>query len=362
MSDVIFPAKVTITREVDVYGLPVTRAYVEVDDETKTIPLPAGKPGEPGPRGRPRAPWVKAGEVATEAGLPTGLGADDRGKWWHVLATNDMWTWTGAQWRQSVDAVGPQGPVAPSAIVNVIETISNPKLRIAGADLKGVGAERDLRITVPAGPRGDTGPVGPSGSVRTSDDYDNTVGLVNGSLFAWNRITRKLRAMPPPGPIGLWAKGPADFPATTSLGNFDTIDLVTIDIPALPFAWRPRVNGLIATYADDANRTGYPHVWARLNDPSGQPVAMGLNPFRTLRHEVTLCPYYSEQGGTATANNYGEAARLSASSTVGVVKPYEPAKIYIRIERDKGDATAGSNIQFVKTMPYVQVQALPLRL
>lgn len=362
MSDVTFPARIVITREVDVHGLPITRAYMEVDDPVAELPLPAGREGDAGPRGRPRATWVKAGEVATAADLPTGLGPDDRGKWWHDLATDDMWTWNGTAWKQSVGAVGPQGPVAPGNTLTVSQTVSDPKLRVAAAEITGVGADRDMKLTVPAGLKGPDGPVGDSGSVRTRPDYDDTIGLVEGSLIAWHRGTRKYRAMPPPGPVGLWTKGPADFPASTALANVDTIDLVSIAVPALPYAWRPRVHGRIATYADDSGTSGYPHVWARLNDPAGPPVAMGLNSFRTLQHEVVLTPYYSGQGGTATANNYGEAVRLSPSSPVGIVKPYEQATIYIRVERDKGDATSGSQIRFVNTAPYVQVQAIPTSL
>lgn len=364
MSDVIFPARVTITRELDVHGLPITRAALDVDDETKALPLPLGRPGDPGPRGRPMAPWIKAGEVATAAALPTGLGPDDRGKWWHDLATGDMWTWNGVEWKQSVGAVGPPGPVAVGNTLTVTETISLPKVRAAAAKIVGAGADQTMKVTVPAGSKGPVGPVGASGAIQTSTDYDATAGPVNGSLIAYNRITRKLRPVPPPGPVGMWAKGPADFPATTALANVSTIELVALEIPALPFAWRPRVHGRIATLADStggSNAAGYAHVWVRLNDWNGPIVAFGLNPFRgSLQNENVIAPFFSEQGGTITSGNSPGHARLSPTSTACIVQPYEPATIYVRVERDLGSGSTGSQIQYVKTAPYVQVQAMPL--
>lgn len=362
MSDVVIPARVRITRELDPYGLPITRATLDVDDVTAELPLPGGRKGEQGPRGRPRAPWVKAGEVDSVGDLPVGLGPDDRGKWWHDLATDDMWTWTGTGWKQSAGAVGPSGPVAVGSVVDEVQTIADPKLRVAAAEIVSVAGSHRMKLTVPAGHKGQRGPVGASGSIVTSDDYDATHGPVEGSLFAWSRRTRKFRPTPPAVPIGLWAAGPDAFPATTALENVDTITLVQIDIPALPFSWRPRVYGRVATYADNSGPSGFPHVWARLNDPAGPPVAMGLNGFRTLQHEVVLTPYFSEQGGAAIANNHGQASRLTPSSTIGVVAAYEPASIYVRVERDKGSASSGSNIRFVKTAPYVQVQAIPVAL
>ncbi|NCL75696.1 hypothetical protein [Rhodococcus sp. YH1] len=365
MSDLVIPAKVTITREVDLFGLPITRAHLDVDDDTKGLPLPAGRQGDPGPRGLPRAPWIKAGEVATAAALPTGLGPDDRGKWWHDLATDDMWTWNGSEWKQSVGAVGPRGPVAPDYSLDITQTMSNPKMRVAAAELTGGGGAQSMKLTVPAGPKGPVGPIGASGSLQTSTDYNATAsGPVNGSLIAYDRITRKLRATPPPGPVGMWAKGPADFPATTALANVETIELVILEIPALPFAWRPRVHGRIATLADSTggnNAPGYPHVWARLNDWAGPILAVGLNPFRgSLLNENIIRPHYSEQGGTVSTGNSPGHVRLSPTSTVGVVQPYEPARIYVRVERDLGNASTGSQIQYVKTAPYIQVQAMPL--
>ncbi|OOL31203.1 hypothetical protein GQ85_15065 [Rhodococcus rhodochrous] len=275
-----------------------------------------------------------------------------------------MWTWNGVEWKQSAGAVGPAGPVAPGASLVVAETISDPKMRIGAAKISAAGAALSMKLTVPAGPKGAVGPVGTSGAILTSTDYDSTVGPVDGALIAYNRITRKLRAEPPPGPVGMWAKGSADFPASTALADVSTIDLVSIEIPALPFAWRPRVNGRIATLADStggSTAAGYAHVWARLNDWTGPPVAIGLNPFRgSLMNENQLVPYFSEQTGTVTGGNNPQAARLSPSSTVGVVQPYEPATIYFRVERDLGNGSSGSHVQYVKTAPYVQVQAIPL--
>ncbi len=364
MVDLSFPAQVTITREVDPYGLPVTRADLDVSDTVKALPLPSGPAGEQGPRGRPMPPFRKQGTIANAAARPTGLTPADDGKWWHRLDTDGMDVWTAELgWVHSPDCVGPVGPVGPANTLAVTETISDPALRNAAVVLTGDGAAQAAKVTAPAGLKGIKGPNGVSGPVRQAPDMDQTQGFAKHSAFGWQRNKRAFRAMPPPVIYGPWAKYSSDLPPDPAFANVDTIEVTTIDIPALPFAWRPRVTGRLQVWGSDHQPPGFPHLWARLGDWSGPAVAMGLCSFRVMWVDAILRPYYSETGGVATAAEYGKSVRMSPNSKVGIVAPEQPATIYFRVERAKGTNTGGaSHISYQRAGAYLQVEAIPVRL
>ena len=95
MPNVSFPAKLVVTEEIDLDGVPILTADVTVVGDTQDIPLPGGEQGADGPRGRPRATFLKMGQIANQAARPAGLTANDRGKWWHRVDSNGMDVWCG---------------------------------------------------------------------------------------------------------------------------------------------------------------------------------------------------------------------------------------------------------------------------
>lgn len=361
MNEVVFPARVTITREMDPHGLPITRAYLDVDDESSELPLPAGRQGDPGPRGRPRAPWIKSGEVANAGALPSGLGPDDRGKWWHALDTNSMWTWTGSEWKESVDAAGPRGPVALGSTLHVTETISDPRIRNAGA---AIARGDELRIVTPAGPQGPKGPIGVFGRIREASDYDDTVGPSQNSVFAWARNRRVFRPLPTPMGYGPWSLASSDFAPDSTAANTNLIELGQITIPALPFAWRPRVRGRVLTGGSNTEPYGFAHVWARLGSWDGQPVGHGRNPFLTFASFAEIRPYFSEATGLDTSGSANSTdsppVKLTPSSTVGVVPAHEEVTIYLRVERASTSSNPVNTIYHRQAGAYFEVYAIPV--
>lgn len=361
MEEIVVPARVKITRELDVHGLPITRATLDVGDEVGATPLPRGRPGTRGPRGRPRATWIKSGEVETAAELPDDLGPDDRGKWWHERSTNDMLTWDGSQWIRSRDAVGPAGPVAPGSNLRVVETQSSPRIRVAGASIV---AGESMRVVVPAGERGPQGPRGIAGPILESQDFDPTSGLADGATFAWARNGRRFRMMPPVNGVGPWSAGPDDIAPDSSPAAVNLIELASITVPPLPFAWRPWVHGIVQTLG--GTKDARPHVFARLDDWNGPPVGHGRQSFgSSLPLWVNVTPYYSDQRGAATLGNSVSAQRVSPLSEFGVVAANTEATIYFRVERLGTSSTndgSGPSISHRRDRAYFQVHAMPVQM
>ncbi|MFH5209278.1 hypothetical protein ACHIPZ_13890 [Antrihabitans sp. NCIMB 15449] len=371
---VTFPATMIVDRQVSVTGLPTLQATLEVSEEVKTLPLPTGKQGADGPRGIPRATWIRQDPPIANAGArPVGLTDADIGKWWQRLDDNGMDTWTDIGWVHSANCVGVQGPIAFPNQVEVTETLSVPKVRTAGMLLTGPSTEQGARVTVPSGVRGIQGDPGPSTAIRTRTDYDDTIGPVHNSMFAWrNRSnivqlskTGKFRAQFPVS-YGPWAKYGTDFAVPPALSNVDTLELVVIDIPALPFRWRPIVHAVVSLSADGGTPTAQPHLWARLDSPEGPPVgvglyAMGLQGMQSLNASfaTVLRPWFSTTGGFDKGGIYPQV-RLSPSSTACTVEPYAAARIFFRAERSYGTQTTGTSITFSQTGAYAEVRAMPV--
>lgn len=325
MPDIMFPAKVVITREVDIYGLPITTAQLELDEAAAALPLPSGREGDQGQRGRPRATWVKRGTVTNASALTVLDPADrDFGHWWHNLATGGMETWTEIGWVPSPGAVGASGPVAPPYSLTVTDTASNPKISEAGARIADPGPDQSMKVTVPAGVKGDQGPYGSAGLIRASGDYDDTIGPVNGSVFGWNRGTNKFRPLPFPNGFGPWTTASTDFAADASDITDGKRVMATLTIPGLPFAWRPLVHGAFKAAVNGNQGTGFVHAFVRMGTENGPICALGLCEFwGGGARERTIAPHFSQ--------------RLSPSSTVGVVNPLEDLTLYLCMERQGAD-------------------------
>lgn len=329
MADVVFPAKVKITVDTDVDGFEQTEATIEVADQHAQLELPEGPEGDKGPRGVPRATWIKSGTVTNPSQLPSDLTADDAGKWWHDTTTNDMWTWNGTEWKQSVDAVGDIGPVGPANTLDVVKVNRDPNITIAGMKLGGYGANQTAEVTIPAGMKGDKGDPGESGVVRQAPDFDPVKGAVHRSVFAWNRGPRKWRPMPFPNGYGPWAISNTSFMATKNDITAKETTIAEITIPALPFAWRPYCYGTVVL--NKATKNSWPHVWVRINTAgSGVNVAHAVHPFRTnFNFLTTIFPAFMD-------------GKVSPTSTFGVVPPSQETTLYVVLEKQGNeDGTVG---------------------
>ncbi|MFD6518104.1 hypothetical protein [Rhodococcus sp. NPDC060176] len=348
MSDVTFSAKVTISREVDPYGLPVTTADVEVDEYAAALPLPAGREGPQGSRGRPKPTWRKRGSVTNASALALLDPADrEYGHWWHNLATNGMETWTDIGWVSSPGAVGPEGPRPGPYSLSATGTTSEPALTVAGAQIVDGSGPQQLKVTVPAGAKGGKGPIGTAGDIVESADYDDTLGPSNGSLFGWNRGTKKFRPLPFPNGFGPWQSADADFRDDEAGIVDDVRTMGSLTIPPQPFAWRPYVYGMCRAAAGGTRGQSFVHAHVRMNTTDGVVVAYGINPWwdaiaGTIGGEVFIRPSLSRNASTGL--------------TASVVPAGVPVTLLLTMERQ----SMANAWKWWKSPGYLSCYALPV--
>lgn len=343
--DVSFPARLTVDSEDDLDGLPILSATVTPSAEAATLSLPKGPRGVAGPRGVPRTTFQKMGEIANAGARPGGLGADDRGKWWHRLDDDGMDFWTGTAWVHSPAAVGDQGPTAPAAVITPT-TVHNENLTTPAVKITAAGAAMTLQATPPAGLQGPAGPSGSSGSISSADDFDNTVGPTHRSMFGYHQAARTFQVRPAPNGFGPWGWWEGDFNADTTSTN--TITAGSFTLPVLPWAWRPMV--WIAGFAGSDSAAGtYPVLTARLNTPSGVMVAYGAGIRASgATYHLTGMPTFGDDGPKP----------LSPSSTYASIPAGEQATLLVLVERV---GSASINMSWLHTSASVMVWAHPIQ-
>ncbi|GAA5102636.1 hypothetical protein [Nocardia iowensis] len=345
MADITFPAHITIRRVPDVDGLPVLAAQTTISDGSAKLALPPGPPGEPGRRGRPRTTFRKMGTIPNAAARPTGLGPEDRGSWWHRLDDNGMDVWTGTEWRHSPDAVGPQGPVAAPTTITVTETKHQENLTVAAVEFTGAGAEQKVKVTAPAGLRGPKGPPGASGPIIESPDYDKVRAPGVGSVFAYDRSSRKFRSSAAPLGLGPWSWYQEDF-APERQEATGRVEGGTFTIPPLPFRWRPVVYGHIYNRADP-NPEHSAETTVRLHHSQGEIVATCIASSGDWLY-LPVVPCYRD-GTTSKV--------LSPTSDFATVPAGQPANLLVAVEK----VGAGSGkIGFSPTRASIVVFAEPI--
>lgn len=346
MTDVTFPAHVTLTEETDLDGLPVLTASVALGITASALALPDGPDGDQGPPGEPQPPFIKVGTLANSGARPGGLTATDRGRWWHRLDNGSMDFWDGAAWVNLPNAVGATGPVAPANTLTALDVIAEETITTAGLEIKPINSStQTIQLTVPAGARGATGAAGSSGTILTSPDYDSTQGPVNRSMFTYSRTSRRFRPVPPPCGFGPWHWASGDFAADDS-GAVTAYTVLTASMPVLSYAWRPMVHGGLQTFAD----TGcFAHVYARLYSETGVAVAIGSNFWQTYWELTEFGEHYGNP------NSVG----MSPSSDYAVVPANYPSRILVRVERQ---GSTSATIGYKQALAALTVYAMPVKL
>lgn len=348
MTDATFPARITLDEEVDIHGLPVLTASVTLAPSSAAIELPDGPDGDQGPQGLPQAPFIKEGAIADAGSRPGGLGADDRGKWWHRLDDDSMDFWDGAAWvNLGAGSVGPTGPIADPNTLTAAPVVADETITVAGVDIGPINsADQSIQLTVPAGDRGPQGDPGSSGTITTSSDYDNTTGVVERSMFAYSRVTQRFAPTPPPCGYGPWHWADTDFAADNS-GAVDSFKVLTASLPALPFDWRPMCHGAIMLYNDNNAQT-HALVYPRLWNESGVALGIGVNFWQTFWDMVEFTEHYGNP------NSKG----MSPSSDYAVVPAHYESQIVVMVERQGGEGV----ISYQKAGAALTVYAMPVSL
>ncbi|WP_054815430.1 hypothetical protein [Nocardia arizonensis] len=349
MADITFPAHITVRSDPYPDGLPVVTADVAVTGDAAELPLPTGPRGEVGRRGLPRTTFRKMGAIANAAARPSGLGAEDRGKWWHRLDDAGMDVWTGSAWQHSPDAVGPTGPAADANTITVAQTVHDPKLTNAAVIFTGATAAQELSVTAPAGPRGPKGPPGASGSIGEAVDYDGTAGPTAGGVLGYQRNSRKFRPLAAPLGRGPWAWYDTDFAADQAGGSAQFV-AGTFTMPAQPFEWRPVVHGHLSTYCQ-ANGQQTSQVNVRLMHSEGQIVATALPGVAGGGYlMVPFSPTYSDED---------MAKSLSPSSTFATVPAGQPMNLVVTVDRLNVSTTSTGEIGYQRASASLVAYAVP---
>ncbi|MFD7844001.1 hypothetical protein ACFV4K_13850 [Nocardia sp. NPDC059764] len=345
MADTSFPARLTARREHDTAGVPILTATVEISDETADLELPAGPAGEQGRRGRPRTTFRKIGEIPNVAARPTGLGAEDRGSWWHRLDNDGMDVWTGTAWQHSPAAVGPLGPPATPNTLTVDATVHQEHLTEPAVEIDGTGAVQAVKVTVPAGLRGPKGPAGASGRIIDAPDYEVSRGPSHGGLFSYDRSNRKFRSAPAPLGTGPWSWFQEDFNGE-QVAAAARLEGGIFTIPAQPFAWRPLVYGHFFGFSEVSGQQAV-EVTVRLTNSQGVIVAATAASSGVWLYSP-LVPCYRDGASTRA---------LSPTSDFAVVPAGQTANLVVGAERTNG---GGAKIGFHNSGASLVVFAEPI--
>ncbi|WP_433597929.1 hypothetical protein ACQPXH_19250 [Nocardia sp. CA-135953] len=288
------------------------------------------------------------GTIANVGARPTGLTADDRGKWWHRLDSDGMDCWTGATWVHSPGpgAVGAQGPAAPATTITATTT-HDPALTVPAVRFTGTGPALGLAVTVPAGLQGAPGPAGDSGSISTATDFDSTIGPAQRGIFAWAAGARKWKVQPAPNGFGCWSWWYTDFSADTQTA-VERLTAGTFALPALPFAYRPMCWGRLSIYCQDGQNADA-EIRVRLGSETGAMVGAGAG----VRYDgAYLLTAFSPAIGDSTTKP------ISPTSTLATVPAYTATNLVVNVERI-GQTTTGE-IGFQRSRASLTVWAQPI--
>lgn len=291
------------------------RAVFEVTPEGGILELPRGEKGDKGDKGDTANPVRMGAMVTTAEELPTNLGIRDANLCVPVFADRSLRVWTGYNWTTYPNWFGVKGDTGASQRVAVGTVVdgTDGSVSLSPASTDAVAVFDFVLPEGPPGERGEKGDVGPAASLSASPDVDMvTVPPTSGDVLRFNGAQwtpAKLQA----------AIGPFTLPASSfsvasvnllQFGGTTNVIIGTIGIPAMPFNWRPLVDGMVEvdTYACGVD------IEVRLGTASGPVV--GLAPGQTNQPDRTwsrIAPYFESAvtpGNTVGVVNAGVATNL----------------------------------------------------
>lgn len=215
----------------------------------------------------------------------------------------------------------------------------NPVVTTVSAGGSGVESHLALKFYIH---RGATGPIG-TNVISTASDLATTPAL-GGSTNGYTLVYRSSdgKWVPTPSPASVQDTYASPAILATPNNNASPRTLSEISVPAMPFAWRPRVfattqiNGGVLTRID---------LFARLNDPaSGDQVGYSKGIQGALPPPSILVPAYP--AGAAVPGSYG---RVPAG---------QAATVYLVAEQKAATNTHWSTPASPDTTFNLEVQAL----
>lgn len=244
--------------DLEVFGIPQTPGLPPMTEtvlhvrrrqdgaaERAVLGLPAyqGEPGERGPAG-----MVHQGtRTLTELeGLAFTLGEDDLNDTYRCAGTDDLWVWTGSQFRVYENAFGTKGdkgdpPIMQGGTVTVGgETQGGPSgVRVEGPE----GGPYMVGVDLPPLPEGPEGPPGPAGPIYTSVDVDSGSSPTDQQILVHDASKGKMVWRDAMLPVEEFVVGPDSFPTVNKNASDARHVLLSVTVPARPYRWRPDFSG-----------------------------------------------------------------------------------------------------------------------
>ena len=336
--EIVYEADIRVTmRGVDdPVGLPYTVNPVEVYDREALVELREGPPGERGPVGPSSWPWEWQGDAADFATLQAlGLGYDEAGRAWRVVAENAIYLWTGMDWIRFDDAFQAPGKRgAPNALVGL--GIAGATGSSAAAQITGASPGQTIEITFPRGETGDQGPPGEPGAISDAEDVGDLAGARQDSVLAWRTPPGEFQPIPAPQLLGPWAIAGGQFSGGSNMATSPRV-LATMTLPAQPIAWRPLVlSGNLGMQAHVASlNESRIDIEMRLGAIDGDLIGYGIGMPAANNYMVLMFPRYEYPTEPGAAH--------------GVVAANQTASLYIIARRVTGSrnytiTTAGAQL------------------
>ncbi|MGV9676211.1 hypothetical protein ACWDSJ_13100 [Nocardia sp. NPDC003482] len=323
-----------------------------------SLELMTGTPGPQGPAGEPCVSFRWEGDIADQAALSamaTKLGPAQAGKAWRVLATDTLVYWNGSSFDTFVEAFGAAGPEGNPCTITLGSVDTGPAGSEFQATVTGTAPNLVLNLTVPRGVRGRKGEVGGPGPIRGASDFADTATLADRSVPTWDTSVQKWRPRPYPGLRGPWSlmegqawDGGVGFAASQNNVSAASITVAQLNIPAQDCDWRPMVTGGVVVQNLEGTSTFNTRVDAevRLGSASGQIVALGTGLGASIDAHCRFQEYYG--------------ARVTPSSTAGVVSAGQPAVLVVVIRRNAGSANYNYSRAGAQIVCWARPVGLPL--
>lgn len=231
--------------ETRIYGLaprdghpPLSQGFWKVVGTDAVLGIPVLQ-GRPGPDGTPAVPFNWQYDNFTSASqLPTTLGASDAGKAWIIKASggsSSIHYWDGTSFHVflNVFAEGAPGATPDPDFAFVVDLAAGATPTVSKS---GTALNPGYTVHLPSF-KGDPGPTG--STVISAASWSTAPS--NGSVAAWSTATSKLVPATIPVVVGPYTISESAFSAIPNTATAARTTVATINLPALPYAWRPEI-------------------------------------------------------------------------------------------------------------------------
>lgn len=335
------------------------KAVLEFVDDHIDINIPAykgdrGEKGDPGPSPVYQYSVASVGDLAA---IAEGLTEAEEGYWYGVDGSSSGWIWNGRDLVERENFIGQKGDKGdmPNLVGGTFSSGPTP-----GGSIEEV-SPGNYRINVISqkgdkGDKGDRGATGPAASIASAADFAAALGVAAGDV-----VVRKAD--------GTYTTGAARCPRVYSISHqsfsqktvppgtvTDNFYVARLDIPGLPWAWRPSVSGVIyvsaaeGTRIDTQVRMTAPPTGTVSTPPPGTQVGYGQTVFSQGYDFFSPC---------VITTDFDQAGVIGPESPVGVVPANTPMSFFVVPTRVYGSSADQWVVEVGNTRPRLEIACVP---